>query len=84
MLLQLYEVKYLCVGGECVENSLRLSGGTTPYEGRVEVCLSGVWGVVCDDGWSSSDARVVCRQLGFWSLSKLSLWHTRPTAIFVS
>ena len=27
----------------------------------------GVFGAVCDDGWSSNDARVVCRQLGYFS-----------------
>ena len=31
----------------------------------MEVCIGKVWGTVCGDGWSSSDARVVCRQLGF-------------------
>ena len=31
----------------------------------MEVCIGKVWGTVCDDGWSSNDARVVCRQLGF-------------------
>ena len=49
----------------CSYGSLRLVGGQSANEGRVEICINGVWGTVCHSSWSSNDARVVCRQLGF-------------------
>ena len=50
---------------------MRLVGGNSSLEGRVEVCFNGVWGTVCDDDWDYYDAVVVCRELGHSTVGKL-------------
>ena len=47
------------------EGNIRLVGGSSEYEGRVEVCSRGEWGTLCNPSWSDAEAAVVCRQLGF-------------------
>ena len=61
---------HFCIA-PCSIGDIRLVGGGVPNEGRVEICMNNVWGTVCDDGWGSTDATVVCRQLGYSTIG----WH---------
>ena len=49
--------------------TLRLVGGSNYRSGRVEIFIvpNNTWGTICNTGWDSLDAKVVCKQLGFGS-----------------
>lgn len=55
--------------------------GRNEYEGRVEVCQEGQWGLVCDDNWlPDTSGLVVCKQVGINAtgsyISTISYFHS--------
>ena len=64
----------------CADGDIRLRGGTSASEGRVEICNNHAWGTVCDDLWGNPDANVACGQLGF---SRRSKKYTKPVAMYL-
>ncbi len=56
----------LKITAECTNGDVRLVGGSSSNEGRVEFCFDEGWGTVCSGTtWDTVDAQVICRQLGF-------------------
>ena len=54
------------------DGDLRLVDSSSSYSnrGRLEIYHNGVWGTVCDKGFSGTDAKVACRQLGYSGYSR--------------
>ena len=50
----------LCSEEACLEGC----SGQTCLEGRLEICINNAWGTVCNNLFTSVEARVVCANLG--------------------
>ena len=55
----------LLFADERSSEDMRLVGGESEREGRVEIWNLNTWQTVCGRHWSSSNTAVVCRYLGF-------------------
>ena len=47
------------------DDDLRLRGGATHNEGRLEIFHDHEWGTICDDFFGRRDAKVACKQMGY-------------------
>ncbi|CAI8021725.1 Fibrillin-2 [Geodia barretti] len=50
--------------GNCSTGEVRLNG-SSPLEGRVEICINNAWGTICGNQLSSSDPVIICQSLGY-------------------
>ncbi len=58
---------------------VRLVGGATVREGRLQVSIDGEWGTVCNFGWTIESAALACQQMG-WVLNPED-WDLPPNEV---
>ena len=61
----------------CTDGQVRLFGGSTDYEGTVEVCINNAWGTINDEfgWWRYEEAQTVCNALGYTAPGTRDLKH---------
>ena len=73
------------VTSSCGEGDVRLAGGETGMEGRVEVCHNQTWWAVSSYSyWDFRDATVVCRHLGYPADCKCIIKYTTDYQLLIT
>ena len=49
----------------CTDYDVQLVDGPSLNEGRVLLCINGVWGTLCNSGIDYNDVKVICHELGY-------------------
>ena len=63
---------------------VRITSGSSPNEGLVEVYFNGRWGTVCHNNWNDKLASLVCVQLGLSSSGKAADFAPGTGNLFLS
>ena len=73
-LIELLLIFSLIEPGGCNEGNVRLVNGTLTREGRLEVCVRGVWGRVCAYNFRKSAAYIACKLSGFHNVRGIYIY----------
>ena len=49
----------------CNDYDIDFVNGLSKNEGKLLMCLNGVWGAFCENSLGISEANVICQQLGY-------------------
>ena len=67
---RIFYILYLLIdsnipNSNCTDYDVQLVDGPGLNEGRVLICINGVWGTLCNSYIDYNDARVICLELGY-------------------
>ena len=49
----------------CTDYDIKLVNNSISNEGKLMMCINGVWGVFCYNSITTNDAKVICKHLGY-------------------
>ena len=65
--------KHNSAHGNCSDGLIQLTNGGGDNDGRVEICTDGIWMTIDAKYWNYNNAKVVCRQLGYYDTCKYNI-----------